>query len=128
MPNLKLGEFMNKKFLNLAFIFVLTNSAYAEDPLTAAPNMYKKLFENDRVRVMEVIFKPGEKIKPHSHPDHFVTVLEPGKLKIFKPDGSAQEMELALDQVVWIPAETHWAENTGKTEIKLLVSELKGHG
>lgn len=100
--------------------------AFAEDPLTAAPGMYKKLFENDKVRVMEVTFKPGEKIKEHSHPDHFVTVLEPGKIKIFKPDGSNQEMELAKEQVVWIPAETHWAENTGKSQIKLLVSELKG--
>ena len=51
----------------------------AEDPLAVAPKMYKRLFENERVRVMEVTFEPGDKIAKHSHPDHFVTVLEPGK-------------------------------------------------
>lgn len=116
---------MIKKMLPAIFILAFCAAAYAEDPLVAAPERYKKLFENDRVRVMEVYFNPGDKIKPHSHPDHFVTVLEPGKLKIFKPDGSASEVDLAKEQVLWIPAETHWAENTGKTRITLLVSELK---
>ena len=108
--------------------FVLCGVAFADDPLDVAPGRYVKLFENDRVRVMEVTFNPGEKVKKHSHPDHFVTVLEPGKIKIFKPDGSANEIELTKDQVIWIPAETHWAENTGTTRIKLLVSELKDQG
>lgn len=105
---------------------IFSSASFAEDPLNVAPKMYKKLFENERVRVLEVTFNPGDKIKEHSHPDHFVTVLEPGKLKIFKPDGSSQEMELAKEQVIWIPSETHWAENTGKTIVKLLVSEMKG--
>ncbi len=111
--------------LSVLFLLVFSGVAFALDPLEAGPGMYKKLFENDRVRVMEVTFNPGDKIKEHSHPDHFVTVLEPGKLKIFKPDGSANEIELTQDQVIWIPAESHWAENTGTTRVKLLVSELK---
>jgi len=28
-------------------------------------------------------------------------------------------------KVVWVPAETHWAENIGKTPVRILVSELK---
>ena len=32
---------------------------------------------------------------------------------------------LSAGQVLWIPAETHWAENTGKTKVRLLVNELK---
>lgn len=100
-------------------------SAHAEDPLAAAPEMYKKIFENDKVRVMEVTFEPGSKIKEHSHPDHFMTVLEPGKLKIYNKDGTSQEAELSAEQVVWVPAVTHWAENIGKTRVRILVSELK---
>jgi hypothetical protein len=30
------------------------------DPTVAASNVYKVLKENDRVRVLEVIFKPGD--------------------------------------------------------------------
>lgn len=96
----------------------------ANDPLKVAPDMYRLLFENDRVRVMEVTFTPGQKIAEHSHPDHFVTVLEPGQLKIYS-GGKANEMQLKAEQVLWIPAETHWAENTGTSKIKLLVTELK---
>lgn len=97
----------------------------AQDPLKVAPDMYKLLFENDRVRVMEVTFTPGQKIAKHSHPDHYVYVVEPGKLKISKPDGSIADADLKEGDVVWIPAETHWAENAGSTTIKLIVNELK---
>lgn len=117
------------KNILLAVLIILGSSApafAAPDPLQAAPDMYKLLFENDKVRVMEVLFKPGQKIAKHSHPaDHFVTVLEPGELTIYKEDGSHAANQLMADQVVWIPAETHWAQNTGKTEVKLLVTEIK---
>lgn len=98
----------------------------APDPLAAAPEMYKLIMENEKVRVMEVDFRPGQKIAKHSHPnEHLVTVLKPGTLTIFKEDGTSSVNELKTDQVLWLPAETHWAENTGKTEVRLLVTEVK---
>ena len=98
----------------------------APGPLQAAPDMYKLLFENDKVRVMEVMFKPGQQIAKHTHPtEHFITVLAPGTLTIFKEDGTSTVNELHMDQVVWMSAETHWAKNTGKSEVKLLVTEIK---
>lgn len=98
----------------------------APDPLTAAPEMYKLLFENEKVRVMEVDFGPGQKIAKHTHPnEHFVTVLKPGTLTITHEDGTSSVTELKTDQVLWLPAETHWAQNTGKSEVKLLVTEVK---
>lgn len=97
----------------------------AQDPLVAAPEMYRLLFENERVRVMEVAFQPGQKIAAHSHPDHFVYVAEAGTLRLFKPDGTSSDAELSVGMVVWIPAETHWAENIGTTVVRLVVTELK---
>jgi len=99
--------------------------ARAQDPLVAAPDMYRVLFENERVRVMEVTFQPGQKIAEHSHPAHFVYVAEAGNIRVYKPDGSSMDAELEVGQVVWFDAETHWAENTGSTVIRLIVSELK---
>ncbi len=100
-------------------------SIWAADPLQVAPEMYKLLFENERVRVMEVTFKPGEKIAEHSHPDHYAYVAEAGQLKITKPDGTVSNADLKAGQVMWIPAETHRAENTGTTQVRLVVNELK---
>lgn len=118
---------IRRVLISFFLLSVFATPAFAKDtdPLKVAPERYKKLFENDRVRVMEVTFAPGDKIAQHSHPDHFVTVLEPGTLKVSKPDGSSQVLELVKEQVVWIPAESHWAENTGKSTVKLLVSEIK---
>ena len=98
----------------------------APDPLAVAPDMYKLLFENDKVRVMAVDFQPGQKIAKHTHPnEHFLTVLKPGTITIFKEDGTSAINQLKTDQVVWVPAETHWAQNTGTSEVKLLVTEVK---
>ena len=108
------------------FAPLMAFAAPAPDPLAAAPEMYKLLFENDKLRIMEVTFKPGQKIARHTHPnEHYVTVLEAGTLTIHHDDGTANVNELKVNQVVQIPAETHWAENTGKTEVKLLVTETK---
>ena len=103
----------------------MSGIAFAADPLEVAPDMYKKNFENDRVRVMTVTFAPGQSIPEHSHPDHFAYVLETGTVKISKPTGEVVEMTPKVGDVIWIPAETHSAVNTGTTEVKLLVVELK---
>jgi quercetin dioxygenase-like cupin family protein len=99
--------------------------AFAQDPMHVGPNIYKLLFENDRVRVFEVRFKPGEKIAMHSHPDHVVYVLGDGKLKLSYPDGKSVEVALQAGKTLWIPAETHAAENVGATDAHSLVVELK---
>ena len=98
---------------------------FAQDPVVVGPNIYKVIFENEKVRVSEITFKPGDTIPPHSHPDHFVYVLTAGKLAFSRPDGTTQDFEGTVGQVAWIDAETHWAKNTGDTEFKALVVELK---
>lgn len=109
----------------LAVTIFTARVSSAAGPLEVAPDMYKLKFENERVRVMEVTFQPGQKIAEHSHPDHFVYVVEGGQLKISHPDGSAMDADLKVGDVVWINAESHWAENTGATVVRLLVTDLK---
>jgi quercetin dioxygenase-like cupin family protein len=88
----------------------------AQDPAQVGPTIYKLLFENERVRVFEVRFKPGEKIALHAHPDHVVYVFGDGKLRLSYPDGKAVEVGLKAGQTLWIPAETHAAESVGSTD------------
>jgi len=97
----------------------------AADPVVVGPHIYKVVFENERVRVSEATFAPGAKIPMHEHPDHFVYVITPGKLKLSYPDGRAVEFNAVPGKVTWIPAEMHAGENIGTTEVKLLVTELK---
>lgn len=106
-------------------VVIAAKPAFAQDPLKVAPLMYKVVFENERVRVMEVTFKAGEKIAPHSHPDHFAYILDAGMLKIMHAEGEPAELDGKVGQVVWIPAETHSAQNVGTTGFRALIVELK---
>ncbi|MGH9369170.1 MAG: cupin domain-containing protein [Thermoanaerobaculia bacterium] len=120
------------KRLGLALLvpgaLALAATALAQDPAKVAPDVYNCVFENDQVRVCEVALKPGGKVAMHSHPDHFMYVTAPGKLKITASDGKVTEGEFTVGQVVWVPAETHWAMNPGTTELKGIVVELKKSG
>jgi quercetin dioxygenase-like cupin family protein len=43
-----------------------------QDLVKVAPKICKVLLENDRVRVLEIRFKPGGKLPMHSHPAYIV--------------------------------------------------------
>jgi beta-alanine degradation protein BauB len=116
---------MRKIMMFVALVFAFSLKVMAQDPLEVGPDVYKKVFENDQVRVMEVTFKVGGKIDMHSHPDHFVYLLTDTKLKLTHPDGSSKDFEGKKGEVVWIAAESHSAENVSDSEVKALVVELK---
>jgi beta-alanine degradation protein BauB len=95
------------------------------DPAAVAADVYKLVMENDRVRVFEVRFKPGQKTVMHGHPDHVVYVLADYTLDLTLPDGKSQEVPLKAGQTLWIGAGPHAAQNIGLTEGRALVIELK---
>jgi quercetin dioxygenase-like cupin family protein len=76
------------------------------------------------VRVLGVLFKPNDKAAMHSHPDHVVYVLKGGKLKLTS-SGKTDVLDLKTGQAMFFKAQSHEAENTGKTDVDLLVVELK---
>ncbi len=120
-----------KKYLKLfvgAFLFgavLCAGRAFAQDPMEVGPGIYSLLFENERVRVMSITFKPGDKIAMHSHPDHVTSLITGGTLKLSYPDGSSKELAGKAGEAFWIPAESHAAENVGTTEVIGIVVELK---
>lgn len=52
-------------------------------------------------------------------------VAAAGTLQLSYPDGKTAELSATPGQVMWIPAESHAAVNTGSTEFTALVVELK---
>jgi quercetin dioxygenase-like cupin family protein len=96
------------------------------DVMTSAANAYKLLLENERVRVMEVVLKPGEKAPMHNHPnDHVVFVENDAKLRLDFPDGKSAEFDLKAGQAVMIDAGPHETTNVGATLGRNLVVEIK---
>jgi quercetin dioxygenase-like cupin family protein len=114
--------------MTLLFGLILLQGAslYAQDPMKASSNVYKKvLLENDKVRVMEVEFKPGTTAAWHSHPNHTIYALTSGKIEITEKGKSASSMDIKAGTALYMPAVTHMAKNVGTTTIKLIVTEMK---
>lgn len=95
------------------------------DPAMVAGDVYKLVMENDRVRVFDVQFKPGQKAAMHGHPNHVVYVLNDYTLDLRLPDGSSQVVPLKAGQAFWMEAGPHAAENIGKTTGRAIVVEVK---
>ena len=103
------------------------------DALVAAPQHHRKIFENDRVRVLEVCIPRAETVPVHTHrwpailylrswSDH-VRRDETGKL-IF--DSRHEVTPPVVPSVVSCePLTPHSVENVGETELRVLSIELK---
>ncbi len=86
--------------------------------------MMKDELENERVKVMNVSFQPGEKAAMHHHPDHVVYVIKGGKLKV-TVDGKPDIINFETGKTMFLNEQSHEVENVGQTTVDLLVVELK---
>lgn len=94
------------------------------DPAVTDSNLYRVVFENERVRVLEYRDTPGDRTHPHRHPDSVMYTLSSFRRRVSSGGGTA---EIALDagQVRWLSAQEHIGENVGDTETHTLFIELK---
>ena len=97
------------------------------DPVETNPSLYKVVFENERVRVLEYRDEPGMRTTPHSHPDSVMVTMSSFDRRLSVGD---QERDVSLEagQAVWIPAQTHAGENIGTTQTHSMFIELKEPG
>ena len=108
-----------------AALAMATCAASAQDALSVGPGIFKKVLENDRMRVLEGNFRKGAKIGVHSHPDHLLYVLTDGAL-VFKPGGrTPYEMTFKAGEAFSLPAQSRALENDSDKDIRVLVIELK---
>jgi len=96
-----------------------------QDPVVVNSNTIVLKLENSRVRVLEATLKPGDKEKTHSHPAYVIYVIEGGRVRTHGADGNVVEADFKTGDVIYREAVTHWAENIGKTTIRLELVELK---
>ena len=99
--------------------------ATAADAVTVAPHIYKVVLENDRVRVLEVRGRPGDRTEMHSHPANVAIAITGGKYRFTSPDGRAVEAELKAGQAMYFDAVEHAGEFTGDGESHAVLVELK---
>jgi quercetin dioxygenase-like cupin family protein len=122
-----------KRISILMFLLVVTgfvrgdaSISREQDPVTVNPKTVALKLDNPRARVYEVTLKPGEKENTHSHPAYVIYIIEGGKIRNHMADGTVTEAEFKAGDVFYRDPLTHWAENIGKTTLRIVVVELKG--
>jgi len=102
------------------------------DALVAAPAFHTLLLENDRVRVVHTHIPPGAFVPVHTHRWPSVAYVMTGsdfirrdhENKVLFDSRQAPAPQLPMTQ--WLdPLTPHSVENIGKSEINLLIIELK---
>ncbi len=93
--------------------------------MSKMPTGHRVLFENDRVRVLDVRINPGETSEMHSHPANFVYALSTAKVVFSFPDGTTREATIHEGDTVWSEGATHEIRNVGDTPDWGIIFELK---
>ena len=122
---------MSKLFLSFCLFQALivaclcATTTGGQDPIKADPQHFKVLFENERVRILEVRVEPGGKVPQHSHPSGFAYALSSFSAKTVLADGTNIVGDYKAGQFTETKPVTHMEENIGKTSAQLLLVEFK---
>ena len=95
----------------------------AKSVTKAAPDVTRVLFENDRVRVVELNVKKGSKADEHTHPDYFAYAITPFAYTSTGSSGKTQSRNLKPSDVDWHDGESHSVKFTKSG--RALIVELK---
>lgn len=110
--------------LAAAVLFLTAAGAGAQEAKEAA----KTLLQNERVRVMEVSFKPGAKTTAVSQPNRFLYALTDGALVFAPPGKTPYELSFKAGEAIWLPSQPMATENDSGKEVRALVVEFKDGG
>lgn len=114
-----------------------TAGPFSYDAVVAAPDNHKVVFENERVRVLDVTIRPGEKEPFHEHPmPSVMNIITGAPLRITeatKQNGNlvtGKTIEVGKDNFqpppLWMPLQgLHSAENVGSVTFRAYRIELK---
>ncbi|WP_194235853.1 hypothetical protein, partial [Streptomyces sp. CB01881] len=89
----------------------------ADDAAQVAPDVYKVLFENDQVRLLEARLQPGATTAMHHHRDNLVYNLADGEAVFTDESGETIEVSLVAGETMWFPAVNHSQHRTGSSPL-----------
>ena len=95
------------------------------DAVTVAPDHYKVVEENDRVRILEFRGSTGDKTAMHSHPAVVAIALSSAEVRFTLPGGQSMEIELNAGQAMYMDAADHSTEILSSSEAHVILVELK---
>jgi quercetin dioxygenase-like cupin family protein len=98
----------------------------AAPDFTASPDVYRVRAENDKFRVVEATWRPGQRDQFHSHPTKSTYWVTDCSARFHRPDGSTYNMTFSAGTSgIEPPVDSHSVENVGKSDCKAVMFELK---
>lgn len=94
------------------------------DPVVTDPQLYRVVWENERVRVLEYRDVPGDATHLHAHPDSVMVTLSSFE-RVISAGGRDVPVKLEAGQVRWLDAQEHQGRNAGETATHAVFIELK---
>ncbi|HUI23634.1 MAG TPA: hypothetical protein VLY82_04500 [Nitrososphaerales archaeon] len=95
----------------------------AKHAAQTAPGLTRVIFENNRVRVIELTVKKGSKAEMHTHPAYFAYSLTPFEYKSTPARGKTEHRRMKAGEIDWEDGESHEVEFVSPG--RALVVELK---
>ena len=88
------------------------------------PQLYRVVWENERVRVLEYRDAPGDATNLHAHPDSVMVTLSSFQ-RVISAEGREVPVDLEAGEVRWLDAQEHQGRNVGQTATHSVFIELK---
>ena len=101
-----------------------TSTSQAMDAVTVSPTLYTVAKDSMGIRVLNVVYKPGDSSAMHSHPDNALYVIDGGKAEFTGKDGSKQVVAMKSGMTMIGGAETHTVKNVGNTTLRAILVEV----
>ena len=122
-----LQDAQRRQWLALLSGLAVASGAEAQDAVRTQPQAYRVALDNDQMRVLEFVSRPGMGVcgsGVHSHPAHLTVALSECRVRV-KENGKEFIGENKLGDVFWSPPVTHETENIGGRDVRALIVELK---
>ncbi len=116
---------MKRTVLLFFSVWLWAGVSLAQDPVKVDPKHYHVVFENDEVRVLHIIYAPGEKSVMHEHSNAVAVFLSDQQATFTFPDGKSEKVDSKAKEALWTKAGKHLPQNTGKGSLELILVELK---
>jgi hypothetical protein len=90
----------------------------------ASPDVYKEIAGNDQYRMVEGIWKPGQRDQFHSHPRMLWYWATDCSMRWYLPDGTTHDITVTAGQAGAQDAiKSHSVENRGTSECRIVMFE-----
>jgi len=112
--------------LGLPAITIAQQQLDHTDPTIVSPKKYTVLLENEHVRVVEYVIRPGEKDAWHTHPPKVAYIVSGGDLRITPKGADSFVVKENSGNAAWMGAVgLHFGENVGTTPVRIVLVEIK---